>query len=306
MGKKKVDYNIGLDIGVSSVGWAVTDSNYKLLKKGNKNLWGSRLFDGTEGAKNRRIQRSTRRRYNKRRERIRLLKEAMSDLVLNIDPSFYHRLDKTTFLDKEDKEKMLGDNYKAHYNLFVGNELTDKIFYKKYKTIYHLRYELATSKERADPRLIYLALHHIIKYRGNFLYEGQNFDFNNKNIKEELLELLCFIAERNHISVSWDDKIDELIEIMKKTLSKNNRVSQCLDIINDKKNKDLWKYIFNGFLGLKCNFNKIIDENILINEKGIEFNFSDSNYEQVFENIETELDDELLDIILKMKTESKT
>jgi len=43
--KKLADYNIGLDIGTNSVGWAVTDFNNNILKHGNKNMWGARLFN---------------------------------------------------------------------------------------------------------------------------------------------------------------------------------------------------------------------------------------------------------------------
>ena len=38
-------YNIGLDIGVGSVGWCVTDEEENILKKGNKNMWGARIFN---------------------------------------------------------------------------------------------------------------------------------------------------------------------------------------------------------------------------------------------------------------------
>ena len=38
------EYYIGLDIGTSSVGWAVTDMNYQIIKRHGKALWGSRLF----------------------------------------------------------------------------------------------------------------------------------------------------------------------------------------------------------------------------------------------------------------------
>ena len=34
------DYYIGLDLGTSSIGWAVTDSNYNILRKKGKDLWG--------------------------------------------------------------------------------------------------------------------------------------------------------------------------------------------------------------------------------------------------------------------------
>ena len=67
----KKDYSIGLDIGTSSVGWAVVETNnQKIIRKGNKALWGVRLFDEASTAEDRRNKRSTRRRYDRRRERI--------------------------------------------------------------------------------------------------------------------------------------------------------------------------------------------------------------------------------------------
>ena len=43
-------YYIGLDLGTSSVGWAVTDENYHLMKKHGKDMWGIREFDEAETA----------------------------------------------------------------------------------------------------------------------------------------------------------------------------------------------------------------------------------------------------------------
>lgn len=46
MGKQKFDdYYVGLDLGTNSVGWAVTDKNYKVLRFNHKSMWGIRLFD---------------------------------------------------------------------------------------------------------------------------------------------------------------------------------------------------------------------------------------------------------------------
>ena len=42
------DYFVGLDIGTSSVGWAVTNKSYELLKFRSHKMWGSRLFDEGE------------------------------------------------------------------------------------------------------------------------------------------------------------------------------------------------------------------------------------------------------------------
>ncbi|KGL66741.1 hypothetical protein LX03_06645 [Limosilactobacillus mucosae] len=40
---------------------------------------------------------------------------------------------------------------------------------QKYPTIYHLRQALMTEKRQFDLRLVYLAIHHLVKYRGHFL-----------------------------------------------------------------------------------------------------------------------------------------
>ena len=67
--KKVAEYNIGLDIGTNSVGWAVTDLENNILKHGNKNMWGARLFDEGQTAAERRNFRGTRRRIERRKER---------------------------------------------------------------------------------------------------------------------------------------------------------------------------------------------------------------------------------------------
>lgn len=164
--KKIGNYSIGLDLGSTSVGWAVINDNFDIVKRSGKRLYGTRLFDEGQPAGDRRMKRSARRRLERRRERVRLLRELMADDVLKQDESFYIRMD----------ESMLkhGDEFgrRSKYNLFDGSGLTDKEFYKKYKTIYHLRRDLMENPEKADIRAVYLAIHHIVKYRGNFLYES--------------------------------------------------------------------------------------------------------------------------------------
>lgn len=49
-GTKRGDYYLGLDMGTDSVGWAVTDMDYRIPKfKGNA-MWGVRLFDESNTA----------------------------------------------------------------------------------------------------------------------------------------------------------------------------------------------------------------------------------------------------------------
>ena len=59
--KNQKDYYIGLDVGTDSVGWAVTDTEYNILKfKGNAQ-WGIRLLDESNTAEERRAFRASRR-----------------------------------------------------------------------------------------------------------------------------------------------------------------------------------------------------------------------------------------------------
>ena len=153
---EKKDYSIGLDIGTTSVGWAAIDcKNFKVIRKGNQKLWGVRLFDEAITAESRRIARGTRRRYDRRRARIKLLQEEFNKEINKVDPNFFTKLkesayheddaiNKTIKLTKEEKEMV-------------------KKYNKKFPTIYHLRHKLMSSNEKLDTRLVYLAIHHIIK-----------------------------------------------------------------------------------------------------------------------------------------------
>ena len=166
MEKKKFgEYYLGLDIGTDSVGWAATDPEYNLLTLNQKSMWGSRLFPEAQTAVDRRTFRIARRRIQRRNQRLALLQDVFSEAVCRNDPDFFLRLQEG-MLHTEDKTR------KDKNNLFADGEYDDKAYHKQYPTIYHLRSELIHSKKTHDVRLVYLALHHIIKYRGHFLFEG--------------------------------------------------------------------------------------------------------------------------------------
>ena len=48
------EYFLGLDMGTGSLGWAVTDQEYQLLRAHGKDLWGIRLFEAANTAEERR------------------------------------------------------------------------------------------------------------------------------------------------------------------------------------------------------------------------------------------------------------
>ena len=174
----KQNYFMGLDIGTGSVGWAVTDEKYNVIRKHGKSLWGVRLFETANTAEERRIFRTSRRRLDRRNRRIQILQELFAEEINKIDPGFFLRMKESRYVpeDKRDEDGKCPD---LPYALFVDKEYTDKDYHKQFPTIYHLRKMLMETKETPDIRLVYLALHHIMKHRGHFLLPG-----NIENIKE--------------------------------------------------------------------------------------------------------------------------
>jgi len=178
------DYFVGLDIGTSSVGWAVTNKLYELLKFRSHKMWGSRLFDEAESAVGRRSFRSIRRRLERRKLRLKLLEELFADAMAQVDSTFFIRLHESKY-HYEDKTT----GHSSKHILFIDKDYTDQDYFKEYPTIYHLRAELMKSGTD-DIRKLFLAVHHILKYRGNFLYEGATFDSNASTLDDVLKQAL--------------------------------------------------------------------------------------------------------------------
>lgn len=75
MSRKKIvpNYAISLDIGNASVGWAAFTPDYRLMRAKGRELIGARLFEPAQTAEARRMARTTRRRYSRRRWRLHML-----------------------------------------------------------------------------------------------------------------------------------------------------------------------------------------------------------------------------------------
>ena len=71
--KTQIPYYLGIDAGSSSVGWAVTDTMYHVLKTKGKAMWGVRLFPDASTAAERRTHRAARRRLQRRKQRLDIL-----------------------------------------------------------------------------------------------------------------------------------------------------------------------------------------------------------------------------------------
>ena len=167
----KQDYFLGLDMGTGSLGWAVTDSTYQVMRKHGKALWGTRLFESASTAEERRMFRTARRRLDRRNWRIQVLQEIFSEEISKVDPGFFLRMKESKYYP-EDKRDAEGNCPELPYALFVDDNYTDKDYHKDYPTIYHLRKMLMETTEIPDIRLVYLVLHHMMKHRGHFLLSG--------------------------------------------------------------------------------------------------------------------------------------
>lgn len=162
-------YYMGLDIGVASLGYALTKPNYEIIRKGKKALWGVHLFKEASSKEARRGFRTARRRRKREKMRIRLLQEYFANAINDVDPGFFIRMKDSFFLP---------DDKSVHQTntLFNDENYNDQIYHHKYPTIYHLRLALQNSTEPHDVREVYLALHHLMKNRGHFLTANLSVD----------------------------------------------------------------------------------------------------------------------------------
>ena len=204
---------LGLDTGTNSVGFCLIDQDNKIVKKSDKYLWGIRLFESNSSTcKDRRTFRNARRRNNRLKKRIYFLQQLFQDEIIKDtkDDLFFYRLKFSQF-QKSDKNGILFND--------IG--YTDKDYYKKYPTIYHLRKHLMEEDEK-DPRLLYLACAHIIKNRGNFTESKQDTQQDlSKDIDTKELIAQSFNNVLKEIGVSENykfnkDDVDKLIEEIEK------------------------------------------------------------------------------------------
>lgn len=291
------NYYIGLDIGTSSVGFAVTDENYNLIKAGGKDYWGTFLFDEAASAVNRRMFRTARRRLARRRYRLNLLEELFDGVMAEKDFSFFIRLKNSAYYP-EDKEEAA----RAKYPLFNDEDFTDRDFYRRYPTIFHLRQALIT-EEITDVRLLFLGVHHIVKNRGHFLYEGQNFNANDPEyMKEGFCEINAYL-ENEEMGVFGEKSRDDIYAILcddeKRRADKKTEIKKLTPTSAEKSVKARYAEIVNAFLGYQFNVKKLFDAEEDFEEvPKLAF---DGSFDEKFEKIYDELGDERAAFINALK-----
>lgn len=284
-----MEYYLGLDIGTNSVGWAVTDSKYNLLRAKGKDLWGVRLFQEAKTAADRRVHRSNRRRNSRKNLRLQLLRELFEEEIEKVDKEFFERLDDSKFWEEDKKTD--GKN-----SLFNDKDYNDKDYFKEYPTIFHLRKALMEGKTSGDIRLYFLAINQMMKRRGHFLIEGKLENVSDINPFKVSVQRL--INEELDVDLDGDfyDKVLEIVLDINST--KTDKKIAVKDLVNEtdvlkrngKKMISIWDLFISGKKSVKSIFD---DEEIIAicdEEKCNEIILSGDKYEEQQEFLERTLD----------------
>lgn len=188
-------YYLGLDIGTDSVGYAVTDEQYNLLRYRGNDAWGSTIFDAASLSQERRGFRSARRRLDRRQQRVHFLQEIFAPEIAKVDPRFYIRLQESA-LWREDAQD--------EHVYFNDPGYTDAEYYSEYPTIHHVICELMNNTEAHDIRLVYLACAWLVAHRGHFLSNiDENHLDNIRDITSVYDDFASYFAN-NEYDLPWE------------------------------------------------------------------------------------------------------
>lgn len=283
------DYFIGIDAGTDSVGWAVTDEQYNILKFGKKAMWGIRLFDEANPAAERRMYRTQRRRYGRRAQRTKLLQELFAEEIAKKDPGFFLRMKESKYLPEDRK-------YDFKYLLFNDDNYTDGDFHKEYPTVYHLRKAFLDGKNISDPRLLYLAVHHVIINRGHFLFDGVNVE--NVTKFETVFNSLVEYINDNFDSESDIKKITdvdtaEFSEILKSKSTVTAKKKALYELFGVKKGQI--KAVCDLLAGSSSvKLSDLFDNETLNSSEKNKITFSSSSYQDEHDSYEEILDGDII------------
>lgn len=299
--KNAKKYYLGLDMGTNSVGWAVTDEHYHLLRAKGKNLWGVRLFDEAQTSAERRTYRIARRRRQRETARLGFLREVFAPEIEKADPGFFARLDDSKFHMEDRRE----DN-KQPFALFADKEYTDKDYYRDFPTIFHLRKALLEAQEPYDVRLLYLALANMYKHRGHFLNSSLDSEDKESSFSERMQVMLDKVEELElTFPVSIDVKAMNALEaaLGEKGKSRTQILEAAAGILSiDKKQKSAYQIV-----SLMCGLNvKLIDifgEDALDEEhRKLSISFRDFNYEEKADEVQNVIGDDDFELLLAIKS----
>ena len=296
-------YFLGLDIGTDSVGWAVTDSEYRILRRKGKSLWGVRLFDAANTAAERRTFRTNRRRIQRRKQRVRLLQQLFAEEMSKVDPGFFQRMSDSAFWQEDKQEHQIYSLFACKSNLLVNpsrrilhneeesEEYTDVDYYREYPTIYHLRSALIQEKKEFDLRLVYLAIHHMMKHRGHFLFNG-----SINNVTSFHMTFQTFVdclADELGVELECDSE-ERFAEILKdKHSRKTEKCSGLEELCHIEKSNKQLKELMKLISGMKASLSILFSDEDLAEIEHNKINFSESDYDDIRLALEDEIQEKV-------------
>lgn len=288
-------YFIGLDMGTSSVGWAVTDERYHLLRRKGKDLWGVRLFDEANTAAERRSFRTSRRRLDREKARIAYLKEIFAPAINEKDPGFFQRLEDSKFHldDKQEHQR---------FAIFADTGYTDKEYHEDYPTAFHLRKELVENADPHDVRLVYLAVLNMFKHRGHFLNPNLR-DGEIGNLSELMDALKVSVYEQFEMEFPSPDKTENLEDVLiDRTLTITKKAEEAVRVLKIEKKNKAFVEICRLFCGRKGTLSVIFtNDQFSEDTKKFSVSFRDGNYEEAEASVEEMLSPESFEIFLLIK-----
>lgn len=254
--QKSSIYDVGLDVGTNSVGWAVLRPDGKMYRIKGKNAWGVNLFDAASTAKERRIARSTRRRLARRRMRILWLQELIGEDVLALDDAFFLRLEESALYE--------GDKLHKHYRFGLPKAVFENEEEADYPTIYHVRQALCHTDNKADIRWVYLALHHIIKYRGNFLYEGQRLEEYGESVESQIMQIMEMLLGQEYADILPSGSVAFIKRTLSdKLLSRSEKRKAILDTLSpDNAVKPVLVELFKAILDYEIVWERLLGHDV--------------------------------------------
>ncbi len=297
MMSNQIPYYIGLDMGTNSVGWAVTDEHYKILRGKGKDMWGVRLFDEAQTAADRRLNRVARRRRQREVARIGLIKEYFADALNAVDPGFMVRLDESKYW-LEDRS----DDNQQKFALFNDKDFTDKEYYNKYPTIFHLREELLESTEAHDVRLVYLAILNLFKRRGHFLNKSLESDGETMSMADAYAIL---VNEAEELGIALPSSVDATAleeKLSQKGVSRKKTEEDVNDYLGLAKSEKKQRELVKLMCGLSGKMRTIYGEELIDDDnKKLALSFRSSDYEEKMNEVAELIGDENMGLLEAVK-----
>ena len=294
---EKQEYFLGLDMGTGSVGWAVTNTKYELLRKKGKDMWGIREFETAESAAERWKYRVNRRRRQRQVVRLGLLKSYFGDAIDKIDPNFFIRMENSKYF-LEDKDKKLN----SKNGIFDDENYKDTDYYTEYPTIFHLRkalLDLENTGAKFDVRLVYLALANMFKHRGHFLLNAEGDALNTEQVDAVYQEVLDKF-ENDYEMIIEHKSVQQVIDIISNSdtgrKKKHEELQELFGVVKkDKSVNELLKCL----CGLSINAKFIFDEKT---EEKVPLCFHDFSYSDKIAELMEQLTEEEYAVIEQLKS----